>query len=308
MKYMRKLRKKAPDFKKAKKKLITFILTEDISGAFESISHEVIDEILKHCFADSSEFNIRKVVASYLKRESWVTDRVTGERRKVEKRHENKTAPQGSSLSPTLWRFFDAIFSKMYKDTLDSAVGGVITEYKHVAYADDHLTVLGLAVPEDASHEATADLVRAVTLGIRDALDTATRCAGCSINLTKSEVILADTSLAADLGAKAEFTWLGYSLKITVDHRLIFTDTKVLARFKRTLGMARSVFQYVSSMYVRWRIFRVYISPIIEWYLPVVAHKPRHELAWNNILESFQHQMLALVTGASTKASTTGLE
>ena len=72
--------------------------------------------------------------------------------------------------------------------------------------------------------------------------------------------------------------------------------------------MAKSVFQYVTSMFVRWRIFRVYISPIIEWYLPVIAHKPRHALARNNILESFQHQMLALVTGASTKVSTLGLE
>ena len=71
------------------------------------------------------------------------------------------------------------------------------------------------------------------------------------LNLTKSEVILADTSMATNLCAKTEFTWLGHSLKITQDHRLMFTDTTMLARFKRTLGMVRSVFQYVSSLYVR---------------------------------------------------------
>ena len=196
----------------------------------------------------------------------------------------------------------------MYTNTLDRAVGGTILEYKHVAYADDHLTVVGLAVPGEASHEMISALVRGVVLGIRDALDTATRSAGCCLNLTKSEVILADPSMATDLGAKTEFTWLGYSLKITQDHRLMFTETKMLARFKRTLGMVRSVFQYVSSLYVRWRIYKVYISPIIDWYLPVIAHKPRHALAQNNSVESFQHQLLALVTGASTSASTKGLE
>ena len=132
-------------------------------------------------FTHDSEFNIRKVIASYLKRSSWVVDRLTGDRRKVEKKFDSKTAPQGSSLSPTLWRLFDALFSRMYTNALDRAVGGTILEYKHVAYADDHLTVVGLAVPADASHEMISALVRGVILGIRDALDTATRSAAAAL-------------------------------------------------------------------------------------------------------------------------------
>ena len=71
--------------------------------------------------------------------------------------------------------------------------------------------------------------------------------------------------------------------------------------------MAHSVFQYIKSRLVRWRIFKVYIAPIIEWYLPVIMLKPRHPTAKPNAVESFQHQMLCLVSGACTKVSASAL-
>ena len=114
----------------------------------------------------------------------------------------------------------------MYKDALDHATGDVIIDYKHVAYADDHLTIVGLAVPAEINDESLAELSRLVILTIRELIDSATRAAGCSINLTKSEVVLGDPCLISgltDLGAKTEFTWLGYSLKLAADHHLMFT-------------------------------------------------------------------------------------
>ena len=77
----------------------------------------------------------------------------------------------------------------------------------------------------------------------------------------------------------------------------------MLARFRRTSIMARSIFQYISSRQVRFRIYQVYISPIIEWYLPVIMFKPRTSTAKMNAVESFQHQMLCLVSGACTRVS-----
>ena len=68
--------------------------------------------------------------------------------------------------------------------------------------------------------------------------------------------------------------------------------------------MARSMFQYIRSVYVRWRVFKVYIAPIIEWYLPTIAHLPKHLLAKNNPLESFQHKILSMVTGVARTCST----
>ena len=72
---------------------------------------------------------------------------------------------------------------------------------------------------------------------------------------------------------------------------------------KRAKSMIRSVFQYIKSEFVRWRIYKVYVAPIIEWYLPTIALKPKHDLAKLNVVESFQHQMLCMVSGACTKSS-----
>ena len=63
-------------------------------------------------------------------------------------------------------------------------------------------------------------------------------------------------------------------------------------KFMGAKGMVRSVFQYIKSEFVRWRIFEVYVAPIIEWYLPTIALKPKHDLAKLNMVDSFQHQML----------------
>ena len=152
--------------------------------------------------------------------------------------------------------------------------------------------------------------IREATSLAQDLLDIATKAVGCGINLEKSELLLppswaqqASTTGTTPLTFKCEFVWLGFSLKVTDDCRLLFTDTKMKARFKKSLGITRSIFQYIKSVYVRWRIFKVYVAPVIEWYLPVVSHLPWHELACNNAVESFQHQMLALVTGVCSSCN-----
>ena len=96
--------------------------------------------------------------------------------------------------------------------------------------------------------------------------------------------------------AKSEFVWLGYSIKLVEGRRVLFTDSKLLGRMIKTTNLACSVFQYLKSVFVRWRVYKVYIAPIIEWYLPTMAHKPRTAGSRANILESFQHRVLAMVS------------
>ena len=68
----------------------------------------------------------------------------------------------------------------------------------------------------------------------------------------------------------------------------------MLARFKRTEIMTRSVFQYIKSRQVRRRIYQVYVAPVIEWYLPVIMLKAKTAGSKLNAIESFQHKMMCL--------------
>ena len=213
-------------------------------------------------------------------------------------------------MSPFLWRVFDSIFTFMYKKELDCLKDGCdsVVDYKHVAYADDHLTILAIKIPKKLSTTNRLNVTETLAMHCRSQLDLATRATGCGINATKSEVILPKNAANDDIASKIEFVWLGYSLKLTADCRLMFTETKLLARTKKSLMMASSIFQYVKSIFIRWRIFKVYIAPIIEWYLPTIAHKPRLPNSSANTLESFQHQMLTLVSGACSRSSRSALE
>ena len=221
--------------------LLPILMAEDISGAFESIDHEAICRILELRFNSSEEFNIGGAIWSFLERQPRVKSRETDETLEIHKKFAHKTAPQGSSLSPLLWRFYDAIFTKIYKDNLDALkadpeLSDFIHSYKHVAYADDHLTVLVLSLPRSFNDDLIKRFTSEVVGMCRDLLDSATVAVGCSINREKSEVVIADEWANSDVSSKSEFVWLGYGLKMTCDLRLMFTHTKMNLRFRRVLG------------------------------------------------------------------------
>ena len=79
-------------------------------------------------------------------------------------------------------------------------------------------------------------------------------------------------------------------------------------RFNQTLVLAGNTFQYLQTLYVRWKIYRVYISPVIEWFLPVAAmDKGIDESSSANAIEVYQQKMLALVARTSKSVSRSGL-
>ena len=107
---------------------------------------------------------------------------------------------------------------------------------------------------------------------------------------------------------KAEFVWLGYSLKLTKEGFLVFTENRMNRRFGEAESKMHDCFQYIRCLFLRWRIWNVYISPIIEWFIPVIFTKPTHDLATANTIEIYQHKTLAVAAKASRYVSRKGLE
>ena len=63
--------------------------------------------MIDECFLNEGDFDLKNAIKSYLVRETWVQDKFTGEKVELKRTHSFKTAPQGSTLSPKLWRIFD---------------------------------------------------------------------------------------------------------------------------------------------------------------------------------------------------------
>jgi len=137
----------------------------------------------------------------------------------------------------------------------------------------------------------------------RDFLDDATRTCGAGINREKSEVIIADKWKNETIESKKQFKWLGYYLRLDVKGILHFPEEKMLEKLRSAKRVFANITQYFKSITVKRRVWEVYMAPIIEWYLPVIAFKKRDENAPPNALESFQHQTLTTALGASGKVS-----
>lgn len=175
-------------------RLVTVISADDIASAFESIDHITIEKIFEICFRNDTRFKIGKLLRSYLHRRSVAVDRQTNQSYILKKVYEDQTAPQGSLLSPKLWRLFDGVFSRLYVDCLTEIVNKTeyIEKVDHIAYADDHLTILLVKIYNDESETEAATKIKETLLMTRRLLFKATTLIGCSINPKKSENIMED--------------------------------------------------------------------------------------------------------------------
>ena len=133
----------------------------------------------------------------------------------------------------------------------------------------------------------------------RALLDEATKSAGCGINKKKSEVLMPNVWWS-DSGKefKEEIVWLGFSFGISEDLYINFTETKIKARFIQTKKLLIEMFQYIDCVWIRWKIYKVYACPVMEWFLPTyitVKGMRVTEKAASNAIEKFQQECLALV-------------
>ena len=112
----------------------------------------------------------------------------------IKKKYPQKSAAQGSILSPLLWRHFDAVFTKIFLDAVEDLKANYfpeIVDFFHLSYADDKLFVMVVEV-SDADSLSNDDSVRIdkIVKNVRKLLETATTMVGTSLNLEKSEVVL----------------------------------------------------------------------------------------------------------------------
>ena len=215
-----------------------------------------------------------------------------------------------SNVSPKIWRIYDNIFSYIYKNALQKLKDKAdwIVDFFHCSYADDHITTASLLIPINADKNEVENKMTELVLLCRQILDDATKTTGCGINRLKSEVITTKNWNLPEVKSKQEFKWLGYTLELTTQHYLKFTETNMIGKFYEAKRNLENIYQYLTDEYTKLQIWKIYISPIVEWFLPCIAHKKRHGLTQNNRIESFQLQTLCLALRASTKIGTVKID
>ena len=160
----------------------------------------------------------------------------------------------------------DGAFSQLYKNSLKLLVEKCefIDSTFHIAYADDHITVVGLLVDKDMPIPEIQALILDVSDTCRDLLDQATKDIGCGINVKKSEMVVPAKYADTEKLLKCDFIWLGYSLHLTDDLFLQITPQKMIQRFETCRRLISDVFQYVDCPIVRRKVFQVYVAPVID--------------------------------------------
>ena len=286
------------DYNKNKKgmKEIVIISTDDIKSAFESVDHYAVAEAISRSFAGES-YQIGKLIRSYLDRRSDIIDRKTGEKLELIKKYADKTAPQGSILSPLLWLIYDGLFTNLYKKLLRLAVassGNSITDFFHTSYADDHLTILKICVPDTMDDkDICGEIKRALTIS-RGLIVQATTLLGCGVNPAKSENIVPSKYHATfkrhlpEFEVKETYKWLGYYLTLTSYAELKFERKSVVDKLNKIRKLRDSIFQYTTNKRVRFKIYQTYLAPFVELYLPIVVQSSDK----NTEVHRFQHDCL----------------
>lgn len=148
-------------------KFISFVSADDIQSAFESVDHQMIFWALSNMYAGEKDWKVAEIIKSYLDRVAMVIDKETGRTIRLRRVFLLKTTPQGSLISPFLWRIYDGIFTKLYKDGLEMMMeeASFVVETDHVSYADDHLTIITIRVEVDQDEvEIGREMVRALRL------------------------------------------------------------------------------------------------------------------------------------------------
>lgn len=102
-----------------KTRLVQAISADDIASAFESIDHEAVSMVVERSFARFDDLKIGKMIREYLrKRKCTAINSSSSDRFEINRAFGNKTSPQGSLISPKLWRIYDSLFTDFYEEGL----------------------------------------------------------------------------------------------------------------------------------------------------------------------------------------------
>ena len=287
------------------KKIITSISLDDISGAFESVDHVIISYLFQKLFRKEKRFNIKGVILSYLDRNAKVVSDDTAETYDLTTRA-LRSIPQGSILSPLLWRLFDGVFTRMYKNTFPAIQESNkdIIAITHIAYADDHMTIFSIIVEVNKSNDVIGQRLSWIFDLLRSLLKDATCTVGSDINPAKSEsIVLEELAQYIVLTDKTDkdpsnmFKWLGYHLLINESMMIEFNVTKIKETVNTVNSFRTKAYSYTDSIGLRWRIFKVYISPFVELFLPLVIQAPTTGPKAKTIIHDLQHHSMCFALG-----------
>lgn len=90
-----------------------------------------------------------------------------------------------------------------------------------------------------------------------------------------------------------------------MNHNLKFDEDKIEKHINSITNFRDQMFQYTTSVGIKWRIFKTFICPYIELYLPlVVQHKKTHITA----LHKLQHHSMCRAVGVPVTAGRKNVE
>ena len=297
---------------------IPIISADDISNAFQSVSHKSICEALKNEYLGDTKYNISGTLGAFLKRETWAIDRRTGKKVKVNRKFLDRSIPQGSILSPSLWRVFDGLFSGYYNDLLGklkAKESNFIEEAKDTSFADDHSTLNWLKIPKISNGSITSDaqigrIIRSTIKATRSLLVIATEKFGCGCNPDKSENVIQPKYLkvseSEEFETKSTIKWLGYKLKLLDNGQLIFDIEYAKSKFLVATSLMKSIFQYTKKVRIRVKIYKTYLAPFTEWFIPIVLQEKTQKE--DTVVHKFQNDCLKQTLELPFTASTSKTE
>ena len=299
-----------------KKNMTTWVIgsPDDISGAFESVDHHLVTYVLGLIFKPEVDCKLPTLVRSYLDRKSFVIDDKSTERLEVHKTFQDKTTPQGSLLSPLFWRIYDALFTELYKESFERILrdNENMVALIHVSYADDHKTFAVFLLETSKADEIVAKYMSILFDLLRGLLMDATKQLGCGVNPSKSESIvppqfqnLIKLEHKTEKDPSDSYKWLGYHLSLDRNGELKFDQKEIDNKIKSIEYFRNIAFQYSNNMSLRWKIWKVYIAPFVELYLPLVIQE---KIGKTTSVHKLQHHTMCRAVGVPITASRRKLE
>lgn len=304
---------------------ISMLSFDDIAGAFESVDHRLVCYALELIFESERRANISGIIMSYLDRSSMLVDKDSNESLKLIKYHILKTSPQGSILSPLLWRIYDNIFTALYKDSVKviEEENDDIICISHVSYADDHVTIVTFWIEIDMEIQDTSRRMSEILWTVRATLASATKQLGCGINPLKSKnVVPLKFKDLIDLDVDKEYMdedpkifkgksivkWLGFHLELNINHQIIFNEAEIQKRCNSIAHLRDQIFQYTNTISIKFRIYKIFIAPYIELYTPLVAQNLDGTGRKICCLHTLQHKSMCKALGLCQTTSRRELE
>ena len=299
---------------------ITIFSLDDIEMAFESCENDLICKAVARSFR-GDDYRVDSMIEFYFDRKTFTIDRKTGSRLQVNKIYKHKSTPQGSLLSTIFWRVYDGLFTTLYKTLLNrlktSHELGCALEYSHGSYADDHFTPIMVKIKKNESKDKIVEIIMRVLTTVRLTIKCATEALGCGVNEKKSENIVPKFLHEAfedfndglededKFAVKSSFKWLGQWLILHDDGTMSFDLDKIRGRLIEISNKRDLLFQYTADIKLKFRIYKIYFAPFVEFYLPAVLQAGESS---NTLVHRFQHDCLCKASGACYTVSRSGLE